>query len=42
MLQLTIDHAGDGPLIVHVGEEDKLLVDEVRVGDEVGVFTIQE
>ena len=42
MLQLTIDHAGDGPFIVHVREEDEFLVDEVRVGDEVNVLTIQE
>ena len=42
MLQLTINHAGDGPFIVHVGEEDELLVDEVRVGDEVCALTIQE
>ena len=37
----TIHQGGQGPLIVRVGEEDELLVDEVIVGQVPGLRSIQ-
>ena len=38
----AIHHAGDGAFVVHVREENKLLVDEVRVGDGTGRLSVEE
>ena len=37
----TVHHAGNGALIVHVGEQNQLLVDELRVGDVIRLLSIE-
>lgn len=41
-LRPTIYGAGNGALVVHVGEENELLVDKVRVGDAVHLLGVEE
>ena len=38
----SIHHARDRTLVVHVREENQLLVDEVRVGDGGGGLSVEE
>ena len=37
----TVHQGGQGPLVVRVGEEDELLVDEVVVGQVPGLRSVQ-
>jgi prephenate dehydrogenase len=38
----SVHHAGDRTLVVHVREENQLLVDEVRVRDGTGGLPVEE
>ena len=40
--KLTIHRAGNGAFVVHVGEENELLVDKVGVGDVVHLLGVKE
>ena len=37
----TVDQARDGPFVVHVREQDQLLVDEIRVRDILRILVVQ-
>lgn len=41
-LRPTVNRAGNGALVVHVGEENELLVDKVGVGDAVHLLGVEE
>ena len=38
----TVHHVRDRPFVVHVGEENELFVDEIRVAHGAGGFSVEE